>query len=49
MKKIMTPLYFFAVLLLIQNSPALAQTPDNSAQIKETVLNYLEGMESNNQ
>ena len=48
MKKIITPLYFFAVMLLIHNSPVFAQTPNDSTQIKETVLNYLEGMETNN-
>lgn len=48
MKKIVTTLYFFAVILLIHNSPVFAQTPNDSIQIKETVLNYLEGMETNN-
>lgn len=48
MKKIMISLYFFAGMLLIQNSPVFAQTPNDSTQIKITVLNYLEGMETNN-
>lgn len=44
----MISLYFFAGMLLIQNSPVFAQTPNDSTQIKITVLNYLEGMETNN-
>lgn len=43
----MRSLYFSALVLLIDSTPALAQTPNDSIQIKETVLNYLEGMESN--
>ncbi|QBA64003.1 nuclear transport factor 2 family protein [Muriicola soli] len=48
MKRIMMPLYFFAVILLFHNSTVFSQTPNDSTQIKETVLNYLEGMETNN-
>ncbi len=48
MKKILAPLYFSAVTLFTCNSPLFAQTPIDSTQIKETVLNYLEGMETNN-
>lgn len=48
MKINMKLLYFFALTLLIFNCPLFAQTPIDSAQIKETVLDYLEGMETNN-
>lgn len=44
----MTSLYLFAAMLLINNSPLFAQTKNDTLQIKETVLNYLEGLETNN-
>ena len=47
MKKIITPLFLFAVVLLIHSSPVFAQTSKDSTQIREAVLNYLEGMETN--
>lgn len=40
------PLFFVIVLLSISN--LFAQTQKDSLQIRETVLNYLEGMETNN-
>lgn len=48
MNKIKTSLYFIIILLVIHFSPVLAQTPSDSILIRETVLNYLEGMETNN-
>src|SRR5678816_2065042 len=48
MKKLMTCLHFFAALLIINNSQPFAQTKNDTLQIKETVLNYLEGLETNN-
>jgi len=48
MKKLKTFLFFITVMLIIHYSPVLAQTPTDSLQIRETVLNYLEGMETNN-
>lgn len=47
MKKIITPLFFVIVMLFIHDNTVFAQTPNDSIQIKETVLNYLEGMETN--
>ncbi|WP_370477012.1 nuclear transport factor 2 family protein [Tamlana flava] len=47
MKKIMKSFYLFAVLLLFHNSHLFAQTQNDSLQIRETVLNYIEGMETN--
>ena len=48
MKKLMTCLHFFAALLMINNGQLFAQAKNDTLQIKETVLNYLEGLETNN-
>src|SRR3954470_22666718 len=48
MKKLLTCLYFFVALLIINNGQLFAQTKNDTLQIKETVLNYLEGLETNN-
>lgn len=48
MKKLGTCLYFFAALLTIPNGQLFAQTQNDTLQIKETVLNYLEGLDTNN-
>jgi len=47
MNKIMKSFYLFAVLLMINNCHLFAQTQNDSLQIRETVLNYIEGMETN--
>ena len=48
MKKLITCLHFFVALLIINNGQLFAQTKNDTLQIKETVLNYLEGLETNN-
>ncbi len=48
MKKLLTSLYLFAAILTIPNDPLLAQTQNDTLQIKENVLNYLEGLDTNN-
>src|SRR5688500_5969219 len=48
MKKLMTCLHFFAALLIINNGQLFAQTKNDTLQIKETVLNYIGGLETNN-
>jgi Putative lumazine-binding len=48
MKKLMPCLYLIAATLIINNSPLFAQTKNDTLQIKVTVLNYLEGLDTNN-
>jgi len=48
MKKLMLCLPLFGAILVINNSPLFAQTKTDTLQIKETVLNYLEGLDTNN-
>jgi len=47
MKKIIKSIYVFTALLLLFNSLLPAQTQNDSLQIRATVLNYIEGMETN--
>ncbi len=48
MKKFVPCLYLFAAILTIPNGHLLTQTQNDTLQIKETVLNYLEGLDTNN-
>jgi hypothetical protein len=48
MKKLLPCLLFFAAMLITPNGHLNAQTQNDTLKIKETVLNYLEGMETNN-
>lgn len=47
MKKLITLLYLFAVMLIIPSGLLFAQTQTDTLKIKETVLNYLEGLNEN--
>src|SRR5215210_1548408 len=48
MKKLIPCLYLFAAILILNNGPLFAQAKNDTLQINETVLNYLEGLETNN-
>ncbi|MCF7561090.1 nuclear transport factor 2 family protein [Sabulilitoribacter multivorans] len=48
MKKLIHSLYLFAAILTIPNGHLFAQTQNDSLQIKEAVVNYLEGLDTNN-
>lgn len=48
MKKLKPSLFLFAAMLLINNCPLFAQTKNDTLQIKEAVVNYLEGLDTNN-
>ena len=48
MKKSITCFYFMAALLSINTGQLFAQTKIDTLLVKETVLNYLEGLETNN-
>ena len=47
MKKSIPCLYLFATMLTLSSGHLFAQTQNDSLQIRETVLNYLVGMETN--
>jgi hypothetical protein len=47
MKKLISFLSLFVGMLSIPNAPIHAQSQNDTIQIKETVLNYLEGLDTN--